>query len=82
MINPYVTRSCTVYCHFLVQFKLCGLTKLSRTEFHFLWPSIQPYDHSRVVARFHLAGPEQIQQAIDSAMQARVEWEKTPFEDR
>jgi len=35
-----------------------------------------------VVARFHLAGREHIQQAIDSAMEARVEWERTPFEER
>jgi acyl-CoA reductase-like NAD-dependent aldehyde dehydrogenase len=34
------------------------------------------------VARFHLAGKEEIQKAIDSAMQARKEWESTPFEDK
>ena len=43
---------------------------------------VQPYDHKRVVARFHLAGREELQQAIDSAMQAREEWERTPFEER
>lgn len=35
-----------------------------------------------MVARFHLAGREELQQAIDSAMQAREEWERTPFEER
>ena len=35
-----------------------------------------------MVAKFHLAGKEHIQQAIDSAMEARAEWESTPFEER
>ena len=47
-----------------------------------LYLIVQPYDHKRVVAKFHLAGREEIQQAIDSALEARAEWERTPFEDR
>lgn len=34
------------------------------------------------MAKFHLASKQNIQQAIDSAMAARADWERTPFEER
>ena len=46
------------------------------------WILFQPYDHKRVVARYQLASREHIQQAIDYAMRAREEWDRTPFEER
>lgn len=42
----------------------------------------QPYDHQRVVAKYHHASKEHIQDAIDAAMEARREWESMPFEHR
>ena len=42
----------------------------------------QPYDHQRVVTNYHHASKEHIQQAIDAALAAREEWERTPFEHR
>ncbi|XP_064385125.1 delta-1-pyrroline-5-carboxylate dehydrogenase, mitochondrial-like [Halichondria panicea] len=43
---------------------------------------VSPYDHQRVVAHYHHASKEHIQLAIDAAMAARKEWERTPFEHR
>ena len=43
---------------------------------------IQPYDHQRVVAKYHHASKEHVQDAIDAAMEARREWESMPFEHR
>lgn len=42
----------------------------------------KPYDHQRVVAKYHHASKEHIQDAIDAAMEARREWESMPFEHR
>lgn len=45
-------------------------------------PPPKPYDHQRVVAKYHHAGKEHIQDAIDAALEARKEWESMPFEHR
>jgi 1-pyrroline-5-carboxylate dehydrogenase len=44
--------------------------------------SVMPHDHGHVLAEYHLAGPEHIQQAIDAAAEARREWSTCPWEDR
>ena len=44
--------------------------------------SIMPHDHKHVLADYHLAGPEHIQQAIAAAAAARREWGSWPWEER
>src|SRR5947208_3220804 len=44
--------------------------------------SVMPHDHGHVLAEYHLAGPEHIQQAIDAAATARREWASWPWDDR
>jgi 1-pyrroline-5-carboxylate dehydrogenase len=41
-----------------------------------------PHDHRHVLADYHLAGPEHVQQAIAAAAAARREWGSWPWEDR
>jgi 1-pyrroline-5-carboxylate dehydrogenase len=44
--------------------------------------SVMPHDHRHVLADYHLAGPEHIEQAIAAAAAARREWGSWPWEDR
>jgi 1-pyrroline-5-carboxylate dehydrogenase len=44
--------------------------------------SVMPHEHGHVLADYHLAGPEHIQQAIDAAAAARREWASWPWDDR
>jgi 1-pyrroline-5-carboxylate dehydrogenase len=44
--------------------------------------TVMPHDHSHVLAEYHFAGAEQIQQAIAAAAAARREWASWPWEDR
>lgn len=44
--------------------------------------AVMPFDHQHVLADFHLASPEHVQQAIDAALEARREWANWPWEDR
>jgi 1-pyrroline-5-carboxylate dehydrogenase len=44
--------------------------------------AVMPHDHRHVLADYHLAGPEHIQQAIEAAAVARREWASWPWEDR
>src|SRR5262245_33408739 len=44
--------------------------------------SVMPHDHRHVLAEYHIAGPEHIQQAIAAAAEARREWASWPWEDR
>jgi 1-pyrroline-5-carboxylate dehydrogenase len=44
--------------------------------------SVMPHNHKHVLADYHLAGPEQVQQAIAAAADARREWGSWPWEDR
>jgi 1-pyrroline-5-carboxylate dehydrogenase len=41
-----------------------------------------PHNHKHVLATYHLAGPEHVQQAIAAAAEARKEWGSWPWEDR
>jgi 1-pyrroline-5-carboxylate dehydrogenase len=44
--------------------------------------AVMPHDHKHVLADYHLAGPEQVQQAIAAAAEGRREWGSWPWEDR
>ena len=44
--------------------------------------SVMPHNHRHVLADYHLAGPEHVQQAIAAAAAARREWGSWPWEDR
>ena len=44
--------------------------------------SVMPHDHQHVLAEYHLAGPEHVQQAIAASADARREWAAWAWEDR
>jgi 1-pyrroline-5-carboxylate dehydrogenase len=44
--------------------------------------AVMPHNHRHVLATYHLAGPEHIQQAIAAAADARKEWGSWPWEER
>ncbi|HET7218161.1 MAG TPA: aldehyde dehydrogenase family protein, partial [Vicinamibacterales bacterium] len=44
--------------------------------------SVMPHDHRHVLADYHKAAPEHVQQAIAAAAEARREWANWPWEDR
>ena len=41
-----------------------------------------PHNHEHVLATFHKAGPEEVQMAIDAAMEARGKWAALDWQDR
>ena len=41
-----------------------------------------PHDHRHVLARVHLAGPAEVQLAVDAALKAQAEWENFPWYER
>jgi len=41
-----------------------------------------PHQHSHVLARYHQAGPAEIEQAVKASQEAWKEWSRTPWEDR
>jgi len=43
---------------------------------------VMPHKHSHVLATYHIAGPKEIQMAIDAAMEAKKQWENMPWQDR
>jgi len=45
-------------------------------------PSVMPHDHRHVLAEWHKASREHVQQAIAAAHQAHQEWSAWPWEDR
>ena len=44
--------------------------------------SVMPHDHRHVLAEYHLAEPQHVEQAIAAAAEARREWASWPWEDR
>jgi 1-pyrroline-5-carboxylate dehydrogenase len=44
--------------------------------------AVMPHDHRHVLADWHVAGPEHVQQAIESAATAQREWASWPWQDR
>lgn len=43
---------------------------------------IIPHNHSHVLANYHMAGPKEMEMAIESALKAKDEWKDTPWEHR
>jgi 1-pyrroline-5-carboxylate dehydrogenase len=43
---------------------------------------VMPHDHQHVMATYHKAGPEEVQQAIDCAVAAQSEWRAFRWEER
>ena len=43
---------------------------------------VMPHNHSHVLATYHIAGPKEIQLAIETAMKAKEEWMNMRWEDR
>ncbi len=41
-----------------------------------------PHDHGHVIGRFHLAGPDEVRQAIDAAAEAWKTWSRMAWVDR
>jgi 1-pyrroline-5-carboxylate dehydrogenase len=41
-----------------------------------------PCDHQHVIARVHMAGPEEIRRATETCMQAKAEWANLPYHQR
>jgi 1-pyrroline-5-carboxylate dehydrogenase len=41
-----------------------------------------PHDHGHVLARYHKAGPAEVQAAVDAALGAWREWSRTSWEER
>ena len=41
-----------------------------------------PHDHQKVIARVHLAGKEEVAQAIEASLKAKKEWESLPWYER
>jgi 1-pyrroline-5-carboxylate dehydrogenase len=44
--------------------------------------TVMPHDHGHVLAEWHKAGPEHVEQAIAAAAEAHREWSAWPWEDR
>ena len=44
--------------------------------------AVMPHDHAHVLADWHKAGKEHVQQAVDAARKARGEWASWHWEDR
>jgi len=44
--------------------------------------AVMPHDHGHVLADWHMASPEHVEQAIAAAGNARREWSSWPWEDR
>ncbi len=44
--------------------------------------AVEPHRHSSVLATVHVAGPEELKQAVEAAMAAKAEWEALPWYHR
>jgi 1-pyrroline-5-carboxylate dehydrogenase len=51
--------------------------RTGRTE-----PVVMPHDHRHVLARYHVADPEHIQEAVDAAARAWRDWSAWPWPER
>ncbi len=43
---------------------------------------VMPHDHQHVLAKYHKAGEKEVNMAIDAALEAKKQWEKTPWVER
>ncbi len=46
------------------------------------WDVTMPCDHGHVLGRVHMAGPELVEQAVDSALEAKADWAAMAWQDR
>jgi 1-pyrroline-5-carboxylate dehydrogenase len=44
--------------------------------------SVMPHDHAHVLADYHMATPDQVRLAVETAVAAQREWSQWPWEDR
>src|SRR6476619_6568377 len=44
--------------------------------------AVMPFKHAHVLATYHMASPQHVQQAIEAALCARREWAAWPWDDR
>ena len=44
--------------------------------------TVMPHDHSHVLARWHRAGPAEVERAVEAALEARKEWARWPRRER
>ncbi|HLO67131.1 MAG TPA: L-glutamate gamma-semialdehyde dehydrogenase [Holophaga sp.] len=47
-----------------------------------LMPAVCPHEHGHVLAQVHQAGEAEIKRAIQAALDAKADWEATPWEER
>src|SRR5437764_14926503 len=45
-------------------------------------PVVMPHDHHHVLGTYHKAAADHVQQAIETAVAAQVEWSRWPFDER
>ena len=43
---------------------------------------VMPHDHQHVLAKYHKAGEKEVNMAIEAALEAKKQWEKTPWVER
>lgn len=43
---------------------------------------VMPHRHQHVLAEFHIASPEHLDQAVQAALRAKEDWENLPWKDR
>ena len=53
-----------------------------RVETGRMGQAVMPHDHRHVLARYHKAGPEEVQMAIDAAVAAQPAWQSFRWEER
>jgi 1-pyrroline-5-carboxylate dehydrogenase len=44
--------------------------------------AVMPHNHGHVLAKYHLAGQQEVSMAIEAALEARKQWARTPWETR
>lgn len=49
---------------------------------HLIQHQVMPHKHSHKLAKFYYATSELVQKAIETALQARVSWERVPLKDK
>lgn len=43
---------------------------------------VMPHNHCHILAKYHIAGPDEVQEAISSALEAQKTWAAMPWEQR
>jgi 1-pyrroline-5-carboxylate dehydrogenase len=47
-----------------------------------LQPQVMPHNHAKNLCTYHSATPETVQAAIEGALEAKQDWEETPWADK